>query len=231
MSELIVKTKSGLKIEKIGSKYVVSKGNVVEMFNSLDALTRSIAPKAEKKKKKKAVAAKPKVKKTKAAKPKVKKTKAAKPKVKKTKAAKPKVKKTKAAKPKTKKTKAAKPKTKKKTKLAGHKPGCKCVACSPATRARGMKALKASQEAPQKKVRKAPRHKGGRMSVAEAAARASEAQRIMSAGPRTFRGKVGNAGVIDVSRFKRRPAPPHPGGYKMPSRMPHGYLPARGRGY
>ena len=222
MSELIVKTKSGLKIEKIGSKYVVSKGNVVEMFNSLDALTRSIAPKAEKKKKKKkAVAAKPKVKKTKAAKPKVKKTKAAKPKVKKTKAAKPKVK----------KTKAAKPKTKKKTKLAGHKPGCKCVACSPATRARGMKALKASQEAPQKKVRKAPRHKGGRMSVAEAAARASEAQRIMSAGPRTFRGKVGNAGVIDVSRFKRRPAPPHPGGYKMPSRMPHGYLPARGRGY
>ena len=185
MSQVITKTKSGLVIEKIGNKFVASKGNVVEMYNSLDALTRAITPKSEGPKPKKAKASKPR------------------------------------------KAKASKPRKAKKSGVVGHKPGCQCVACSPATRARGMKALRKAQKAPKaKKARRAPRHPGGRMSVDELRAREAEAARFMPQSPRVYRGKPSRGGkVIDVGRFNKG------GGrvFHMPERMPVGFL-GTGRG-
>jgi hypothetical protein len=112
---VITTTKSGLKIEKCGNKYIATKGKQYQVYDTLAALSRDLATSA-------AGTKKPKHKKTK-------------------KSSKPKTHRPKGTPVKHRKTKTeAKRKSSKKP--AGHKRGCKCVACSPATRKKAQAARK-----------------------------------------------------------------------------------------
>lgn len=220
---LITKTKSGLKIEKWGTKFIVSKGNQTEVFSSYAAMVRGLTP---------TPAAAPKPKKAKASKPR-KARKARKARTIVVVQAAPKPRKPRKAKKARKASKAKKTVRRVKRNAAGqalnkhgHKRGCKCLACSPATR----KAAAAGRAKAAKKGKKGGGKKGG--------APARHRAYYPSADPSDFRprGRPAKAPRVrpevyvgDTSRFNGRgrgPGPANPFVRRHPARMPFGYLPS-----
>jgi hypothetical protein len=227
---LIAKTKSGLKIEREGNRYTVSKGNQIEVYSSYGAMVRGLTTTSESKPKRhKAAKAAAKSAKARKAQPTVIYQAAAKP-----------VKAHKAH-------KAAKPKAAKHhrrvrhdaaghaLKANGHKYGCKCLACSPETRKKALAARKRAAKGTSKprKARKtkkgggrggAPFHgfnpstRGYTFGDPEAPRYRGKAHHRPAPKQRPQRAEVYHG---NVSRFN--------GGLtrRMPARMPFGYLPGR----